>query len=183
MSLRRTTFAVAISLALIPAAEAAAQSEGALPGKLRSAMRSAGASSGAYVVNADTGKAVLRFRHTRPRILASNTKLFTTTAALARFGVQGRLATEVRGSGELEQDGIFRGDLYLVGGGDPTFGSRRFSRRTYGGGGTVEELAALLEKAGIAARDRSCVRRRVALRLPPRRARVGLSHLARTSAR
>lgn len=149
MSLRRTTVALAMALALIPASEAAAQSEGALPGKLRSAMRGAGASSGAYVENADTGKAVFRFRHDRPRVLASNTKLYTTTAALARFGVEGRLATEVRGSGELELDGTLRGNLYLVGGGDPTFGSRRFSRRTYGAGGTVEELAALLEKAGI----------------------------------
>ena len=150
MSLRRTTVALAISLALVPAADAAAQSEGALPGKLRSAMRGAGASSGAYVRNADTGKAVFRFRHIRPRILASNTKLFTTSAALARFGVKGRLATEVRSSALLEPDGTLRGDLYLVGSGDPTFGSRRFARRAYGSGGTVEELAQLLEKAGIA---------------------------------
>jgi len=139
-----------MSLALVPAADAAAQSEGALPGKLRSAMRGAGASSGAYVRNADTGKAVFRFRHIRPRILASNTKLFTTSAALARFGVKGRLATEVRSSALLEPDGTLRGDLYLVGSGDPTFGSRRFARRAYGSGGTVEELAELLEKAGIA---------------------------------
>ena len=149
MTLRRTTIALAVALALIPATEAAAQSEGALAGKLRSAMRSAGASSGAYVENADTGKPVFRFRYSRPRILASNTKLYTTAAALARFGVEGRLATEVRGSGELELDGTWRGNLYLVGGGDPTFGSRRFARRTYGAGGTVEELAALLETAGI----------------------------------
>jgi D-alanyl-D-alanine carboxypeptidase/D-alanyl-D-alanine-endopeptidase (penicillin-binding protein 4) len=150
MSPRRATLALAMALALIPAAEAAAQSEGALAGKLRSAMRGAGASSGAYVQNADTGRVVFRFRHDRRRILASNTKLYTTAAALARFGVEGRLATEVRASGELDLDGTLRGDLYLVGGGDPTFGSRRFARRTYGAGGTVERLAALLEKAGIA---------------------------------
>ena len=88
MRLRHTTFAVVISLALLPSAEAAAQSEGALAGKLRSAMRGAPASSGAYVRNADTGRAVFRFRQNRSRILASNTKLFTTAAALARFGVE-----------------------------------------------------------------------------------------------
>ena len=35
---------------------------------------------------------------TRARILASNTKLFTTSAALARFGTEGTLGTEVRGT-------------------------------------------------------------------------------------
>lgn len=150
MTLRRTSCALAVALALIPAAEAAAQSERALPGKLRSAMRGAGGTSGAYVVNADTGRVVFRARHDRPRILASNTKLFTTATALAQFGVEGRLATEVRGTGVLEEGGTFRGNLYLVGGGDPTFGSRRFARRTYRGGGTVEDLAALIERAGIA---------------------------------
>lgn len=149
MRLPRTICALTLALTLIPAAEAAAQSEDALPDKLRSAMRAAGASSGAYVVNADTGREVFRYRHDRPRVLASNTKIYTTAAALARFGVAGTLATEVRAIGALDLDGTFRGDLYLVGGGDPTFGSWRFSRRTYGAGGTVEELAALLETAGI----------------------------------
>ncbi len=146
MAARRTTILALLALAVLPAAEASAQS---LPGKLRSAMRGAGSFSGAYVVNADTGKPVFRYRYDRPRILASNTKLFTTAAALAQFGVEGRLSTEVRGTGQLAPDGTFDGSLYLVGGGDPTFGSRRFARRAYGAGGTVEELAALLEDAGI----------------------------------
>ena len=44
---------------------------------------------------------------------------------------------------------MFRGDLYLVGGGDPTFGSASFTRRSYGSGATVQALAAELEDAGI----------------------------------
>ena len=149
MSLTRMTCALVLALAVIPASEATAQGEDALAGKLRSAMRAAGPSSGAYVVNADTGREVLRYRYDRPRVLASNTKLYTTAAALARFGVEWRLATEVRTVGDLDLDGTFRGDLYLVGGGDPTFGSARFARRAYGARATVEELAALLETAGI----------------------------------
>lgn len=112
-------------------------------------MAPAGRHSGAYVVNVDEGRAVFRRSHTRARILASNTKLFTTAAALARFGPTARLPTTVRGDGNLDPDGTYRGNLYLVGGGDPTFGSRRFARRAYGGGGTVEDLAAKLKEAGV----------------------------------
>ena len=92
---------------------------------------------------------MFRWRQHTPRILASNTKLFTTTAALDRFGTEGTLGTEVLGSGELDTEGVFRGSLYLRGGGDPTFGSRRFTKRSYGGGATVQDLAALLEDTGI----------------------------------
>ena len=120
-----------------------------LRASLTAAMRSAGASSGAYVENATSGKVVFRYRHTRARILASNTKLFTTSAALARYGIAGRLHTDVRGKGEFGEDGVYHGDLYLVGGGDPTFGSRRFVRRSYGTGASVEALAQKLAEAGI----------------------------------
>ena len=92
---------------------------------------------------------MFRWRQRTPRILASNTKLFTTSAALSRFGTQGTLGTEVLGTGELDTEGIFRGSLYLRGGGDPTFGSRSFTRKSYGGGATVQDLAALLEETGI----------------------------------
>ena len=114
-------------------------------------MRFAGAYSGAYVVDVsgDRPRVIFRWREQTPRILASNTKLFTTTAALARFGVEGTLGTEVLGNGELDTEGVYRGSLYLRGGGDPTFGSRRFTKRSYGGGATVQDLAELLEDTGI----------------------------------
>ena len=111
-------------------------------------MRPAGAFSGAFVVNLTDGQTVFRWRQHSPRILASNTKLFTTAAALARFGTEGTLATEVMGAGALE-DGVWRGDLHLRGGGDPAFGSRSYTRRAFGGGATVEDLALALDQAGI----------------------------------
>jgi D-alanyl-D-alanine carboxypeptidase/D-alanyl-D-alanine-endopeptidase (penicillin-binding protein 4) len=146
--------AVAPDAAVAASGRAAAQpgaSAAALSATLARSMRSAGPSSGAYVVNATTGKAIFRLRQGTPRVLASNTKLFTTSAALARFGVEGTLGTEVLGEGELDEDGSWRGDLYLRGGGDPSFGSASFTRRAYGGGAaTVEQLAKLLDEAGIA---------------------------------
>jgi serine-type D-Ala-D-Ala carboxypeptidase/endopeptidase (penicillin-binding protein 4) len=139
---------IAALLALAALAPASAQGA-STASNLGSAMRSAGSGSGALVVNATSGETVFRWRERTPRILASNTKLFTTSAALARFGTDGTLGTEVLGRGELADDGIWRGNLYLRGGGDPTFGSRRFTRRSYGRGATVEGLATLLERAGI----------------------------------
>ena len=147
--MRRLALLVTCLLALLPAT-AAAQS-GALSERLERQMRAAGPWAGAYVVNVSHGKprVVLRWRHRTQRILASNTKLFVTTAALARFGPEGTLGTEVLGAGELDTEGVYRGSLYLRGGGDPTFGSRTFTRKSYGGGATVQELAALLDDIGI----------------------------------
>jgi serine-type D-Ala-D-Ala carboxypeptidase/endopeptidase (penicillin-binding protein 4) len=148
--MRRTALFVIALLAVLPAT-AAAQDEAAMVKRLARYMRASGAYSGAYVadVSGDKPRAVFRWRPSTPRILASNTKLFTTTAALARFGVEGTLGTEVLGTGELDIEGVFSGSLYLRGGGDPTFGSRRFTKRSYGGGATVQDLAALLEDTGI----------------------------------
>jgi D-alanyl-D-alanine carboxypeptidase/D-alanyl-D-alanine-endopeptidase (penicillin-binding protein 4) len=148
--MRRIALFVIALLALLPAS-AAAQDEAAMVKRLARYMRSAGAYSGAYVVDlsGDKPRAVFRWRQQRPRILASNTKLFTTTAALDRFGTEGTLGTEVLGTGELDTEGVFRGGIYLRGGGDPTFGSRGFTTRSYGGGATVQDLAALLEDIGI----------------------------------
>jgi D-alanyl-D-alanine carboxypeptidase/D-alanyl-D-alanine-endopeptidase (penicillin-binding protein 4) len=112
-------------------------------------MAAAGSASGALVVNTSDDRVVFRWAPAKARILASNTKLFTTATALARFGTEGTLGTEVLGTGELSENGVWRGDLYLRGGGDPTFGTRRFTRRAYGGGATVERLALLLEQTGL----------------------------------
>jgi D-alanyl-D-alanine carboxypeptidase/D-alanyl-D-alanine-endopeptidase (penicillin-binding protein 4) len=136
--------AIGALLAALPAVAAAS-----LASTLNGAMRAAGRSSGAYVLDATTNKPVFRSRPMTARVLASNTKLFTTSAALARFGSEARLATEVRGTGTLDQEGTYAGSLYLIGGGDPTFGSSGFARRAYGGGGSVEALASRLKAIGV----------------------------------
>ena len=148
--MRRLSLLVIALLVLLPAT-AAAQDETTMVKRLARYMRAAGPYSGAYVfhVSGDSPHAVFRWRQHTPRILASNAKLFTTSAALARYGPEGTLGTEVLGTGELDTEGVFRGSLYLRGGGDPTFGSRRFTKRSYGGGATVQDLAALLEDTGI----------------------------------
>jgi D-alanyl-D-alanine carboxypeptidase/D-alanyl-D-alanine-endopeptidase (penicillin-binding protein 4) len=148
--MRRIALLALAVLAILPAA-AAAQDRALLVKRLTAQMRFAGAYSGAYVVDVsgDAPRSVFRWRERTRRILASNAKLFPTTAALARFGADATLGTEVLGTGELDAEGIYRGSLYLRGGGDPTFGSRRFTTRAYGGGATVQDLAELLDEAGI----------------------------------
>jgi D-alanyl-D-alanine carboxypeptidase/D-alanyl-D-alanine-endopeptidase (penicillin-binding protein 4) len=144
--MRRIALLSALILAIAPASAAADE---ALVKRLTRYMGGAGASSGAHVVNLTSGEVLFHWKQNRARILASNTKLFTTAAALARYGTEGTLGTEVRGAGELDEDGVWRGSLYLRGGGDPTFGTRTFARRSYGGGGSVERLVTLLQEAGI----------------------------------
>ena len=148
--MRRIALLAIALFALAPTATAAAQEDRELLVKRLSAqMRFAGGWSGAYVANLTDGTPLFRWRHHNSRILASNTKLFTTAAALARFGTEGTLATTVLGDGELDLEGVYHGNLYLRGGGDPTFGSRRFTQKSYGGGATVQDLASLLEDVGI----------------------------------
>ena len=85
-----------------------------------------------------------------PRPPASVEKLYTSVALLRGLGADARLQTKVLGSGALEGDGVWRGNLYLVGGGDPTLGDGHFNRVwEQGRGPTSSELARQLERAGI----------------------------------
>ena len=108
--------------------------------KLGSLARKAPGASGFYVYDVGAkGKNVL-FDHDegKRRKLASNTKLFTTSTALQRLGGgKARIETVVRRKGRTER-GMLRGNLYLVGGGDPSFGA-----------GGVRELAREVKGAGI----------------------------------
>jgi serine-type D-Ala-D-Ala carboxypeptidase/endopeptidase (penicillin-binding protein 4) len=145
----RLSAGATLAVAVLAAAAPASADEAALRSRLGRAMAGAGPFSGAYAVNLSEHRTVFRRRASTRRTLASNTKLFTTAAALARFGAEGKLSTEVRGDGTLDPDGTYHGSLWLRGGGDPTFGSRRFARRNYGGGATVETLAGALTDLGI----------------------------------
>ena len=128
---------------------AAASPASNLRHSLSNAMSGAGSSSGAFVMDARSGKTMFSRRGTTPRILASNTKLFTSAAVLGRYGRTSSLATMLIGSGTLQPNGAWKGNLYLRGGGDPTFGSRSFARGTYGSNASVEALADQLDRAGF----------------------------------
>jgi D-alanyl-D-alanine carboxypeptidase/D-alanyl-D-alanine-endopeptidase (penicillin-binding protein 4) len=81
---------------------------------------------------------------------ASVEKLYTTIAALRLLGPEARLRTQVLGAGHLGRGGTWVGDLYLRGGGDPTFGDGTFQRiYDRGLGGDIGVLASQLRARGI----------------------------------
>jgi D-alanyl-D-alanine carboxypeptidase/D-alanyl-D-alanine-endopeptidase (penicillin-binding protein 4) len=132
------------------AAAATAVGTAALQQHMAHELDLAGTQSGAYVYDMTTGKPLFAERATQHHPPASVEKLYTAVTALERMGPTTRLETTVLGVGHLEPGGVWEGDLYLRGGGDPTFGSSAFIRSRYGGVGTsVSQLAAQLKAQGI----------------------------------
>jgi D-alanyl-D-alanine carboxypeptidase/D-alanyl-D-alanine-endopeptidase (penicillin-binding protein 4) len=112
---------LAALLALFPAAAGAAGLS-ATQRVLRTQMAPEPA-AGAYVIDLDTGRRLYARNPDVPRIPASVNKLFTTSTALERFGPGARLRTDVLAGVQPDARGVLRGNLYLRGGGDPSFDS------------------------------------------------------------
>ena len=92
-------------------------SRGKLAAGLGKLFRKAG-KSGAFVFDPSSRQVLFSRKGGRARILASNSKLFTTSTALSKFLPDTRLHTTAWSSDDIS-DGISQG-LYLRGGGDPT---------------------------------------------------------------
>jgi serine-type D-Ala-D-Ala carboxypeptidase/endopeptidase (penicillin-binding protein 4) len=109
----------------------------------------AGSGSGMTAIDTSSNRTIFARRAGLRLPLASNIKLFTTAAALDRFGAAGRLETSVVSVGPIE-DGALSGSLYLVGGGDPALASAGFARsRTHGVLTSLSALAGAVRRAGI----------------------------------
>ena len=100
---------------------------------------------GVLAVTAD-GDTLVCHNHEVKMVPASNVKLISTGLALRRLGEDFRFETKIAHSGEIT-DGVLKGDLYIIGGGDPTTGSKSDIVRP------VEQLfaewAGMLKSAGI----------------------------------
>ena len=125
---------------------AADQSLGVVLGK---ALAMAGPQSGAFVYDLGAQQSVYARRADVARPPASVEKLYTTVALLRVLGPQARLHTDVLGRGQ-QRGSTWHGDLYLRGGGDPTFGDAGFiAGFLHGQGAAVQALVSQLAARGI----------------------------------
>ncbi len=129
-----------------PAAEPAPRSlaELALQRTLSKALKLAGPQSGAYVYDLGTGAALYSVRAADRRPPASVEKVYTTIARDADPRSQRPDAHQHPRTGKLVH-GVWHGDLYLRGGGDPTFGDSGFNNVwNHGYGPTAAQLVGQL---------------------------------------
>jgi serine-type D-Ala-D-Ala carboxypeptidase/endopeptidase (penicillin-binding protein 4) len=143
--LRRALLTALCALSLAPAAASAASESAALQADLSNQLAIAGPLSGAYVYDLTAHQALFTERAEALRPPASVEKLYTATTALELIGASEHLSTNVLGSGHLAAGGIWDGNLYLRGGGDPTFGTSSFIHSHYSGqGASVSALVSQL---------------------------------------
>ena len=81
---------------------------------------------GICVVDVSTGRIYRGVNEHLSLIPASTLKPFTSAAALSTFGKDHRFKTEIAISGTVDTSGVLHGNLYIIGGGDPTLGAARF---------------------------------------------------------
>lgn len=74
-------------------------------------------------VQTASGKTIVQHNSQTMLVPASNMKLLSTGVALHLMGPDYRYKTELGYKGEI-QNGVLNGDLYIIGGGDPTIGSK-----------------------------------------------------------
>jgi D-alanyl-D-alanine carboxypeptidase/D-alanyl-D-alanine-endopeptidase (penicillin-binding protein 4) len=122
----------------------------ALRRALSAKLGAAGPGAAAVVYDVTSGHTLFALRSGAKRPPASVEKLYTSVAVLTELGPDARLETQVWGAGHLGPGGVWHGDLYLRGGGDPTFGDGGFNRVWEDGyGPSAGELAAQLREHGI----------------------------------
>src|ERR1035438_6430288 len=109
---------------------------------------------GIEVVSLGTGEVLYSQNSDKLFTPASNTKLFTTAAALALIGPDYKFRTTVETTGTLDRYGRLNGDLVLVGHGDPNLSGRElpYDVRTQRNDDPIqalESLADALVKKGV----------------------------------
>src|SRR5882724_5577144 len=125
--MRRTRLFPRIALCLLLLTQLHAASRKPLDKRVGGILESADLTRGFWgieVVSLSTGKVL--YNHNADKLFtpASNTKLFTTAAAMALIGPDYTFQTTVETNGTLDTHGRLTGDLVLVGRGDPNLSGR-----------------------------------------------------------
>lgn len=98
-----------------------------------------------------TGTELLANEPDRPLLPASTLKLVTAAAMLVTLGPEARLDTRLETTAPVDDDGVVRGDLQLVGTGDPMLATPEYGRWIYPARPRtrLEALADDLEDMGV----------------------------------
>src|SRR5437764_2921178 len=109
---------------------------------------------GIEISSVANGKALYSLNADKLFTPASNTKLFTTAAALALIGPDYKFRTSVETNGLLDKHGRLSGDLLLIGRGDPNLSGRElpYDLRTQRNDHPIkvlEDLADSLSQKGV----------------------------------
>lgn len=116
---RTTVLACLCALAALFPASAQAIDAPTLQRKLANEAKLLGPAVGISVRNLDSGAVLFERKPDLGLMPASNTKLLVTAAALLRLGPDASFRTSVLATVQPGSDGVIRGDVVLVGGGDP----------------------------------------------------------------
>jgi D-alanyl-D-alanine carboxypeptidase/D-alanyl-D-alanine-endopeptidase (penicillin-binding protein 4) len=105
-----------------------------------------GATIGFAMLDLGTGQTVAAHQPQMMLTPASTMKIWTTAAALARFGPQHRIETHLLYDGSIK-NGILNGNLYIKGYGDPTLASSKIGQQTLDK--LLDSWYEMVKKAGI----------------------------------
>lgn len=81
-----------------------------------------------YAVDMATGNPIASHHENSSLTPASIMKLFTSATAFQTLGAGHRMKTEIYHDGEIDSNGVLHGNIYIKGFGDPTWGSRFFTK-------------------------------------------------------
>lgn len=86
---------------------------------------------GFVVYDPVTQKIVTSYNETSALVPASTTKLLTTDTAFELIGEKFKWKTQLEYKGNIDADGTLTGNLYIIGSGDPSLGTRKAGAASY----------------------------------------------------
>jgi len=105
-----------------------------------------GALWGVKIVSLDSGKTLFEDHADRLLSPASNSKLYTGALGLDQLGGDFRITTPIYATAKISRSGTLRGDLIVVGHGDPGWNARRLGTNFWD---IFEPFVAVLTNAGV----------------------------------
>lgn len=102
---------------------------------------------GFVVYDPKSNKVITSYNENAPLVPASTTKLLTTETAYSLLGGKFRWNTQLEISGIIDETGTLDGNLYIIGSGDPSLGSRKGGAASYTD--IINQFADALREKGI----------------------------------